>query len=117
VRLSGNAIKHRKRKGEAMTSQQKRMIEFSDLVAFCFTCKECGVSLSIPASANLKNERPSKCPSCDEVWMTPSTGSVARFLEFKEALLKLRVSIENDKTNGFILAIEISPDPISTAKG
>jgi len=91
------------------------MIEFSDLVAFCFTCKECGVSLSIPASATLKNERPAKCPSCDEVWMTPATGSVARFLEFKESLLKLRDSIENGKTNGFILTIELSSDPVSTA--
>ena len=91
------------------------MIEFSDLVAFCFTCKECGVSLSIPAPATLKSDRPAKCPSCDEVWMTPATGSVARFLEFKEALLKLRASIENGKTNGFTLAIEIACDPVSIA--
>lgn len=100
-----------------MTHQQKRMLEISDLMAFCLTCKECGVSLSIPASANLKTERPAKCPSCDEVWMTPSTGSMARLLEFKEALMKLKASIGNfGEKDGFSVMIEIASDPVSTSK-
>lgn len=98
-----------------MTSQQKRTIELSDITAFCFTCKQCGVSLSIPASATLKHERPAKCPSCDEQWMIPATGSIRKFVDFKEALTKLRESIgENDR---FTLAIEIASDPVSTSKG
>jgi hypothetical protein len=52
------------------------MLELLDIVAFCFTCKGCGISLSIPASANLKNGKLEKCPFCDDVWMTPLTGSI-----------------------------------------
>jgi hypothetical protein len=97
-----------------MTSQQKRTIEISDLVAFCFTCKQCGVSLSIPISATLKNDRPSRCPSCDEQWATYPLGSVGRFLELKFALMKLSESIgESDR---FTFSIEIASDPASTAK-
>ena len=97
-----------------MTTHQKRMIELSDIVSFCFTCVKCGSSLSIPGSACLEPHRPSKCPSCDEVWMTPSTGSIRKFLELREALKNLSESVgENDK---FTLAIEISSDPVSTSK-
>jgi hypothetical protein len=46
--------------------------------------------------------------------MTPSTGSIRKFLELREALKNLSESVgENDK---FTLAIEISSDPVSTSK-
>ena len=100
-----------------MTSQQKRMIELSDLVAFCVTCKGCGVSLSIPALASVKDKRLERCPSCDDIWMTPITGSVRKFVDFKNALTSLRSSIEGGKADGFSLTLEIASDPVSTAKG
>jgi Zn-finger nucleic acid-binding protein len=117
VRPNGSATRHRKRIGETcMTIQQKRMIELSDILAFQLICKECGVSLSIPVSSNLKNERPSKCPSCDEVWMTPVTGSIRKLLDLKEVLISLKSSIGNGSADRFNLMIEISSDPVSTAK-
>ncbi len=98
-----------------MMYQQKRMLELSDLISFCFTCKGCGISLSIPASANLKSGRLEKCPSCDDVWMTPVTGSVRKFLDFKQAFNSLTSSFEGGKVDGFTLTLEIASDPVSTA--
>ena len=97
-----------------MTHQQKRMIELSDILAFCFTCKKCGTFLSIPAASELQEDRPTRCPSCNEQWKASTMDSIARFSEFKFALKKLSESVgEYDR---FTFAIEISPDPVSTAK-
>lgn len=118
VRPNGRKITCKKdgREGEnlQMTSQQKRMIELSDLVAFCFTCKKCGTCLSIPVASELQEDKPNRCPSCNEQWKASNMDSIARFAEFKFSLNKLSESIgEYDR---FTLMLEIASDPSSTEK-
>ena len=96
-----------------MTIQQKRTIEISDILAFCFTCKHCKVSMSIPAFSRLATGKPYDCPSCHREWST-SDGPIAHFSAFKNALDIFSESIR--ASDGFTLAIEISPDPVSTAR-
>lgn len=97
-----------------MTSQQKRTIELSDLIAFCFACKKCGTSLSIPVASELQEDRPNRCPSCNEQWKASNVDSIARFSEFKFALKKLNESLgEYDR---FTFSIEIASAPVSTSK-
>jgi uncharacterized paraquat-inducible protein A len=98
-----------------MTSQQKRTIELSDLKAFCFTCKKCGAMLSIPVTSELEENRPARCPACNEQWKVSNVDSISRLAALKFDLMKLSESLgEYDR---FTLAIEISPDPVSSAKG
>lgn len=97
-----------------MTIQQKRMIELLDILAFCFTCKKCGSSLSIPVASELQEDKPSGCPACNERWKASNVDSIARFAEFKFSLKKLNESL--GQYDGFTLTLEISSDPVSTAK-
>lgn len=93
-----------------MTTHQKNMIDLSDVLALMFTCGSCGVSLSLPAFREAKDNRLDKCPTCDEPWLGPK-GSVlsTAFADFRVALRKLNGALEQQKTpsSGFVFSLEI----------
>jgi hypothetical protein len=101
-----------------MTKQNKHLIELSDLLAFTFTCRneKCGAIFSISTLGSTETARFDKCPACDEPWLTLSGGDTLYpiFSEFRSALKKLRLGIE--QRNSFSFAIEISSDPSSGDK-
>lgn len=102
-----------------MTSQTKYLIEFSDVLAFAFRCKECGITVSVPITGNVKANKFEKCPSCDEPWLVNNEDTLAS--TFNELRSHLRGMGENMKRRdaakgGFSLAIEISV-PASSDKG
>jgi len=62
-----------------MTSQTKKFIEFSDIVAVRFRCKsdDCGAELSLPLQAKFsRDHKADKCPNCGSAWLlVPTNGS------------------------------------------
>jgi Zn-finger nucleic acid-binding protein len=99
-----------------MTYQQKKSLEISDIKAFCFICKECGVSLSIPTTASLKSGRLEACPTCDEPWLNSSTGNIKALMAFKDALATLAFAVGDGSKSRFTFSLEIASDPSLTGK-
>ena len=101
-----------------MTSQSKYLIELSDLLAFTFTCKQCGVSVSVPIAGDTKANRLDKCPTCDEPWLTiPNVNTLSLTFEKLQWTLKTMAQAMKEREEskcGFTLALEISA-PVSSA--
>jgi len=97
-----------------MTSQTKKFIEFSDILAFRFRCQGqgCGAELTLPLQANFSRDRGAdKCPNCGADWLLVSSGSsgssVAQLLE------RIAQSMEqiSQWPGRFELTLEVRPDP------
>jgi transcription elongation factor Elf1 len=97
-----------------MTTQPKRFIEWSDILALRFECKDCGSELLISSLRDLsKREEQGKlsnCPVCRKPWasVNGSTCELA-IAEFLSALNKVRGLIGSQGTfpAGFSMTIEI----------
>jgi NAD-dependent SIR2 family protein deacetylase len=92
-----------------MTYQHKKLIELSDILGFTFTCKECGISISIPTGEKEpKQGRLNKCPACDQEWMVTGNGQ-------SNALTMLRNAFRafSENSGGFRFALEIPAEPAS----
>ncbi|HUK46067.1 MAG TPA: hypothetical protein VLW06_00680, partial [Terriglobales bacterium] len=53
-----------------MTSQNKKFVELSDILALRLECKrgKCRTSITIPFAQNLMGKEVRTCPSCGEPW-------------------------------------------------
>jgi hypothetical protein len=98
-----------------MTTQTKRFIELSDILALRFECKECHSELLVSSLQDIsKREELGKlnnCPVCRKPWASIS-GSTCELTiaEFLTALNKLRGLIGTHRDAfpaGFVLTVEI----------
>jgi|SRR5579872_3937825 len=101
-----------------MTSQTKHLIDFSDILAFAFKCKQCGVVVSLPIAGNTKDKRLDKCPSCDEPWLVSDSEKLTdTFDQLRNHIRGFTQDMERrqKRSGGFSLSIEISA-PASSGK-
>jgi hypothetical protein len=62
-----------------MTSQTKKFIELTDILAFRFRCKVdgCGAELRLPLTANYTRDRcADMCPNCGANWLAIENGGI-----------------------------------------
>jgi predicted RNA-binding Zn-ribbon protein involved in translation (DUF1610 family) len=102
-----------------MTEHQKRSIEISDILAFCFTCNQCGSSLSIPVSGDMKRGKLYTCPNCDTAWLSQNEDAVIALANLTKYLSSLGSIVRTwaNRPEGFRFSFEIASDPVSTGKG
>jgi hypothetical protein len=91
-----------------MTTQTKRYIELSDILAFRCECKKCGVALTLPVAKDV-GESILKCPRCGKAW-TRFDDSTHEILvnEFAEKTQQLASALS---FMGFNLTLEIRDEP------
>lgn len=96
-----------------MTYQHKRLIELSDIKGLNFICKQCGVSLSIPASGELKKGKLATCPHCDSPWLSHADLAVIAVADLKKALSEMSAVLQTwaNRPEGFQFSFEIEADP------
>ena len=74
-----------------MTSQTKRFIELSDVLALHFECKRCKATLTVPILREELRTALKSCPNCREDWAVINGSSYAlMFEQFVEQLNKIR---------------------------
>jgi hypothetical protein len=96
-----------------MTSETKHFIQLSDIVALCFTCKHCGISLHL----GLDKFQPGvlhNCPNCHRDWAavrmdTPGIGRnyESNFSQFVGAIHDLEKLTGDTSPVGFGVSLEI----------
>jgi hypothetical protein len=98
-----------------MTTQTKKFLELSDILALRFECKKCGSELLISSLRDISNRdeqgKLSNCPVCRNPWASVggSTCELA-IAEFLTVLNKLRGMLgthEGAFPAGFALTVEI----------
>lgn len=92
-----------------MTTQTKKFVEISDIVALLFECKnpECGISLSLPVRHGSNGiGGVQSCPHCGAHWATLPHGDYS--LEFKH-LLDILDKLSNAPI-GCSFSLEIRPE-------
>ena len=99
-----------------MTSQTKKFIELSDILAFRFRCKKenCGTELSVPLQTNFgRHEVADSCPNCGSAWLVVNTGIAGSGSSIAPALDKIVTHInELSKWLGnFELTLEVKSEP------
>ncbi len=101
-----------------MTSQSKRFIELTDILALNFVCKDCGAAISVSPKEYLRRKRNgtiSDCPICGHSWAQVNNASCELTVEqFVQALEKLAFTLGTQDgafPAGFSLILEISADP------
>jgi hypothetical protein len=95
-----------------MTYQHKKLLEISDIAAFSFTCKQCGISLSVPVLSEPKKGKLDKCPACDEPWLATADGNLQVVEDLRKAF-KIFSERLSGKGTGFKFALEIPAEPVS----
>lgn len=103
-----------------MTTQVRKFIDLSDVKAVTLRCVHCESTLTIPSSRDISRHdaagKFSTCPVCLRPWGTSSGGTCEPLMATLLANLNtLRAALADAK--GFTLALEISSDPASDAKG
>jgi hypothetical protein len=103
-----------------MTSQTQKFIELSDILALKLECKHCESVLAIPSSRDMARREDvgklSICPVCQRPWATLGGATYEPLIaKFVSALNEMRNAFK-DAPIGFTLTLEISSDPVSTAK-
>lgn len=97
-----------------MTSQTKRYIELSDVLALRFTCKGCGSALDIPISKPLNGredkEKLNTCPVCLQRWALRNEGNYHPAIAGFTTALKTLSDVLNMGEVGFSLTIEVKDE-------
>jgi hypothetical protein len=101
-----------------MTSQSKRFIELTDILALNFVCKDCGAAISVSPKEYLHRKQHgtiSDCPICRRSWAQVDNASCELTVEhFVQALEKLAFTLGTQDCAfpaGFSLTLEVSTDP------
>lgn len=99
-----------------MTIQTKRFIELPDIVALRLECNDCGTTICVLVSKEVKVKTIHSCPNCQKPWLTLPTGStieptVTKCIEsIKETITALQSWEQQMKAAdfpGFKLTLEI----------
>ena len=98
-----------------MTSETKKYIELTDVLAFRFRCtgEKCGAELTLPLRSNFsKDHSVDKCPNCGADWLLISNGSGGGSSN-SPLLERIAESIKQllEWPGRFKLTVEIKPDP------
>jgi len=99
-----------------MTSQTKKFIELSDILAFHFRCKRenCGTELSVPLQTTFgRHQVADSCPNCGSDWLVVNTGISGSGSSIAPALDKIAAYINEISRwpGNFELTLELKPDP------
>jgi hypothetical protein len=100
-----------------MTSETRKFIGVSDIIALRLECRSCGCSLLIDVSRdggpveNLmlkENFTLAKCPTCSHPWTANQIGGVVGWdSEIKEFLRKMRALKQVEEKFGCAITLEI----------
>lgn len=106
-----------------MTSQTKKFIELSDILALHFECKnnDCKATLTLSASQDLRDGTLYTCPVCEKSWAVVNGGGCELTIkEFLRAYQKLQKTLGNEHGSfpaGFLLRLEILEEAESESSG
>jgi hypothetical protein len=102
-----------------VTTQTKKLIELSDILALHFKCKhnDCKAALTISALHDLRTGTLYSCPVCKESWaLVNGSGCELTIKDFLCAFQKLQSTL-SDKSGafpaGFALRLEVKEEPKS----
>jgi hypothetical protein len=95
-----------------MTVKTNRYIELSDVLGLKFDCRDCGATLTIPASRDMsKTEEWGKlntCPVCRNPWATIGSSTYQPTIaEFTAKLRRLQETMATAPV-GFTLTLEVN---------
>ena len=99
-----------------MTSQTKKFIELSDVLALHFECKspDCKATLTISSLQNLKDGTLYACPVCKQSWAVVNGGGCELTIkDFLAAFQKLRHTLSGEPGSfpaGFVLRLELKEE-------
>lgn len=98
-----------------MTTQTKKLINLSDILAFNFACKGCGTSLSISPKEYLGSRRGGvlgECPVCGRHWAQAGGSTceptIQKFIESLDRLCQTLEGKESSFPAGFVMSLEIT---------
>ena len=100
-----------------MTTQTRKFIELSDVLALHFECKDkdCKTTLTVSASQALKDGTLSNCPVCNQSWAVVNGGGCELTIkEFLRAFQKLQRTLSGEPEAfraGFLLRLELKEEP------
>jgi hypothetical protein len=100
-----------------VTSQTKKFIELSDIVALRFSCNHCGASLSLSLLKDVREDRLRQCPNCYQPWAQMPSGSSIELTiaKFVDDLKKLNDVLVSGYFSGFLMALELKEEPMPSA--
>ena len=97
-----------------MTVQQKRFIEFTDIVSLRFECKNCHTALQI-GFEKFRQGTLYSCPNCQSEWAYLKNGMAVNnaegaFVRFIDAAKAIETTCNNAPV-GFTVSLEIKETP------
>jgi len=95
-----------------MTSQTKKFIEPSDILGLRLDCADCGATLLLPISHEVKIKQIYVCPHCQIPWVKLPNGSTAELAiaECMERIKTLSQLLGSGQFEGFSLLLEIKEE-------
>jgi len=98
-----------------VTSQTRKFIDLSDVLALKLDCKACKSSLTIPIARDLMAREEAfklnDCPMCRTAWIAVNNSSYHAVLaEFTDKLKRLQGALDTAPW-GFTLVLELKEEP------
>jgi hypothetical protein len=95
-----------------MTTQIRRLIELTDLLAFELRCRQCSTTMAFPLEKIPGDGKLRNCPNCHADWLA-SPSIAEKLTDALANLARLRAALEERKADplGFGLHIEIRDTP------
>jgi hypothetical protein len=94
-----------------MTSQTKKYIEVSDIIAFRFECSECHAYATIPCDDFRR--MPRSCVNCGAEWEAPHSGAVEE--AFQQLGQAMRDAQRNADSRKITFSMELKEEPKAQA--